>query len=192
MIEIAAVLSGVLRHWDDLAIILVMLFSNAGVRFWQEFKSDNAIALLKQRLAFKARVNRDGIWNDIEARFLVLAKLGNVILGYEIDGRFRGCTDGLLYRKFSFVQNDDEVVACLPNLTDHRELVYATFVRSSPGGLPRPCRTSRPRSPIMAFIRRAFLNEKVNSERPISQYRRRLNFRRRVAHQPNFSAKKSA
>lgn len=84
MIEIAAVLSGVLRHWDDLAIILVMLFINAGVGFWQEFKADNAIALLKQRLALKARVKRDGTWKDIEARRLVpgdvvLVKLGNVV-----------------------------------------------------------------------------------------------------------------
>jgi magnesium-transporting ATPase (P-type) len=29
MIEIAAVLSGVLRHWEDVAIILAMLFINA-------------------------------------------------------------------------------------------------------------------------------------------------------------------
>jgi len=65
MIEIAAVLSGVLRHWDDLAIILAMLFVNVGVGFWQEFKADNAIALLKQRLALKARVKRDGEWKDI-------------------------------------------------------------------------------------------------------------------------------
>ena len=84
MIEIAAVLSGVLRHWDDLSIILVMLFINAGVGFWQEFKADNAIALLKQRLALKARVKRDGKWKEIEARFLVpgdavLVKLGNVV-----------------------------------------------------------------------------------------------------------------
>jgi H+-transporting ATPase len=84
MIEIAAILSAVLGHWDDLAIILAMLFINAGVGFWQEFKADNAIALLKQRLALKARVKRDGAWKDIEARLLVpgdvvLVKLGNVV-----------------------------------------------------------------------------------------------------------------
>ena len=84
MIEIAAVLSAVLGHWDDLTIILVMLFINAGVGFWQEFKADNAIALLKQRLALKARVRRDGAWRDIEARLLVpgdvvFIKLGNVV-----------------------------------------------------------------------------------------------------------------
>jgi H+-transporting ATPase len=84
MIEIAALLSGVLRHWGDLAIILLMLFINAGVGFWQEFKADNAIALLKQRLALKARVKRDGAWKDIEAKLLVpgdliLIKLGNIV-----------------------------------------------------------------------------------------------------------------
>ena len=52
--------------------------------FWQEFKADNAIALLKQRLALKARVKRDGAWKDIEAKLLVpgdvvLVKLGNVV-----------------------------------------------------------------------------------------------------------------
>ncbi len=84
MIETAAVLSGVLRHWPDLAIILVMLFINAGVGFWQEFKADNAIELLKERLALRARVRRDGAWKDIEAKLLVpgdvvLVKLGNII-----------------------------------------------------------------------------------------------------------------
>ena len=84
MIEIAAALSAVLGHWSDLAIILAMLFINAGVGFWQEFKADNAIALLKQRLALKARVKRDGTWQEIAARLLVpgdvvLVKLGNVV-----------------------------------------------------------------------------------------------------------------
>jgi H+-transporting ATPase len=77
MIEIAALLSGILRHWDDLTIILIMLFINAGVGFWQEFKADNAIALLKQRLALKARVKRDGAWKEIDARLIVP---GDVVL----------------------------------------------------------------------------------------------------------------
>jgi H+-transporting ATPase len=81
MIEIAAVLSGVLRHWEDLAIILAMLFINAGVGFWQEFKADDAIALLKQRLALRARVKRDGTWQDLGARFLVPGDLVHVKLG---------------------------------------------------------------------------------------------------------------
>jgi magnesium-transporting ATPase (P-type) len=49
MIEPAAVVSGLLQHWAELAIILTMLFVNAGVGFWQEYKADNTISLLKQR-----------------------------------------------------------------------------------------------------------------------------------------------
>jgi len=84
MIEIAAILSAALGHWDDLSIILLMLFINAGVGFWQEFKADNAITLLKARLALQARVKRDGTWQDVEARLLVpgdvvLIKLGNIV-----------------------------------------------------------------------------------------------------------------
>jgi H+-transporting ATPase len=81
MIEIAAVLSGILRHWDDLAIIVVMLLVNAGVGFWQEFKADNAIELLKQRLALKARVKRNGEWTDIPARLLVPGDIISIALG---------------------------------------------------------------------------------------------------------------
>jgi H+-transporting ATPase len=81
MIEAAAILSAVLGHWGDLAIILIMLFINAGVGFWQEFKADNAIALLRQRLALRARVKRDGTWKDIEARLLVPGDLVHVKLG---------------------------------------------------------------------------------------------------------------
>jgi H+-transporting ATPase len=32
----------------DSGIISVMLFINAGIGFWQDFKADNAIMLLKQ------------------------------------------------------------------------------------------------------------------------------------------------
>jgi len=84
MIEVAAVLSGVTRRWDDLAIIIAMLLINAGVGFFQEYKADTAIAALRQRLAPVARVLRDGRWRDLAARLLVpgdvvLVKLGNII-----------------------------------------------------------------------------------------------------------------
>ena len=54
------ILSGLLRHWADLVIILVLLVSNAGIGFWEEHQAGNAIAALKAQLAIKARVKRDG------------------------------------------------------------------------------------------------------------------------------------
>ena len=84
MIEIAAVLSGAVQRWEDFSIIVVMLVLNAGVGFWEEYKADNAIAALKQRLAPSARVLRDGKWKNLAARLLVpgdvvLVKLGNIV-----------------------------------------------------------------------------------------------------------------
>ncbi|MCX9084678.1 MAG: cation-transporting P-type ATPase [Candidatus Methanoperedens sp.] len=36
MIEIAAVLSAIIQHWEDFWIIFVLLLLNASVGFWQE------------------------------------------------------------------------------------------------------------------------------------------------------------
>ncbi len=71
MIEAAAVLSAVVRHWDELYIILFLLAFNAVIGFWQEFKATSALDALKGELAIKARVLRDGKLQEIPARELV-------------------------------------------------------------------------------------------------------------------------
>lgn len=71
MIEAAAVLSAIVEKWEDFAIILVLLMLNAFVGFWQENKADNAIELLKNKLAPDARVLRDGSWKVLPAKELV-------------------------------------------------------------------------------------------------------------------------
>ena len=71
MIEVAVVLSGVVRHWPDFFIILLLLLANATVGFWEEHQAGNAIEALKARLAIKARVKRDGKWITPPARELV-------------------------------------------------------------------------------------------------------------------------
>ncbi len=81
MIEVAAVLSGVVRHWADLSIIVVLLLVNAVIGFWQEHKADNAIALLKRSLALKAQARRDKSWQTIEADTLVPGDVVRVRLG---------------------------------------------------------------------------------------------------------------
>ena len=71
MIEVAVILSGVVRHWPDFFIILLLLVANAVVGFWEERQAGNAIAALKARLAITARVKRDGKWVTPAARELV-------------------------------------------------------------------------------------------------------------------------
>jgi len=81
MIEVAAILSAVLNRWDDFAIIFFLLLINGVVGFWQEHKADNAIELLKKRLAPTARVYRDGEWKGIPSGELVPGDLVRIRLG---------------------------------------------------------------------------------------------------------------
>ncbi len=71
MIEAAAVLSAVVKNWEDFGIILALLVANAVVGFWEEHKADNTIDALKSKLAPEARVKRNGAWKKIPARELV-------------------------------------------------------------------------------------------------------------------------
>ncbi|OYV75671.1 MAG: plasma-membrane proton-efflux P-type ATPase [Chromatiales bacterium 21-64-14] len=81
MIEVAAVLSAVVRHWADLIIIGVLLVFNAVVGFWQEYKASNALEALKKQLALRARVLRDGRWQGVDAATLVPGDVIRLRLG---------------------------------------------------------------------------------------------------------------
>ncbi len=81
MIEVAVVLSGLVRHWPDFCIILVLLIANATIGFWEERQAGNAIDALKAKLAIKARVKRDGKWITPAARDLVPGDVIRLRLG---------------------------------------------------------------------------------------------------------------
>jgi H+-transporting ATPase len=48
MIEVALILSAVLRRWPDVIIVAVLLVFNAGVGFWQQHTAADAVAALKR------------------------------------------------------------------------------------------------------------------------------------------------
>ncbi len=81
MIEAAAILSIIIQHYEDFVIIFALLIVNAVVGFWQEGKADNAIEMLKKRLAPKARVLRDSTWREIPSRELVPGDVVRIRLG---------------------------------------------------------------------------------------------------------------
>ncbi len=84
MIEIAAILSASVQKWEDFTIIIILLFVNAGVDFWQEHKALSALKVLKEKLAKKTIVLRDGEWKEIDAKYVVPGdiiklKIGDII-----------------------------------------------------------------------------------------------------------------
>ena len=81
MIEVAVILSAVVRHWPDFFIILLLLVANAVVGFWEEREAGDAIDALRAKLAIKARVKRDGKWMNPPAREVVPGDIIRLRLG---------------------------------------------------------------------------------------------------------------
>lgn len=81
MIEAALIISLLIQHWEEFTIILILLLINGVVGFYQEYKADNAIDLLKEKLAYHAHVLRDGKYIEIPAREVVPGDVIRVHLG---------------------------------------------------------------------------------------------------------------
>ena len=123
MIEAAAIISAVIQHWDDLAIIVVLLAMNAIVGFWQENKASNAIALLKKRLALRATVLRDKKWVDVPAAELVSGDVTRLRLGNIVPADAR-----LLSGEYLLVDQSALTGESLPVEKHQGELVYASSI----------------------------------------------------------------
>jgi H+-transporting ATPase len=81
MIEAAAIVSAILGHWQDFAIIAALLIFNAGLGLWQDRKASSALAALKKGLAPESTVLREGKWNTVAAAKLVPGDVVKIRLG---------------------------------------------------------------------------------------------------------------
>ncbi|CAG8521989.1 8116_t:CDS:2 [Acaulospora morrowiae] len=104
LIELSCVFAGILQHWLDFAVILTLLFVNALIGFIEEARAENALDALKNTLALKAKVWRDGQFIELDVAELVPGdviglRLGDIIpadarlLGISVTG---GETEGTL------------------------------------------------------------------------------------------------
>jgi H+-transporting ATPase len=81
MIEAAVVMSAILQDTASFGIILLLLFMNAIVGFWEERQAGNAIEALQKRLSPTARVLRDSEWVQKPSKELVPGDIVRVRLG---------------------------------------------------------------------------------------------------------------
>ena len=98
MIEVASILSAMAKRWEDFTIIMILLFVNAIVDFYQESKALSAIAVLKKKLARKAIVLRDEQWQSIDAKEVVPGDIIKIKIGDIVpaDAKLLGGGDFLL------------------------------------------------------------------------------------------------
>jgi len=81
LLEIAIVLSILIGHFIEAAIIAVLLVMNAIIGFMHQESSRKVLEMLKSRLSPKAKVFRDGSLKVIDSRFLVPGDVAIVELG---------------------------------------------------------------------------------------------------------------
>jgi H+-transporting ATPase len=81
MLEATIALQFAIGKADEAAIIAVLLVFNAVLGFAQENRANNALALLKSRLAIQVRVLRDKVWQQIAAQELVPGDVVHLRMG---------------------------------------------------------------------------------------------------------------
>ncbi len=81
LLELAIVLSVVLKHYLEAGIIFALLTINTIIGQIQSRGSKRALEALKKRLAIKARVLRDGKWVTVDAREIVPGDIISIGLG---------------------------------------------------------------------------------------------------------------
>ena len=81
MIEVAALLSVIVKKWEDFVIILVMLLVNASLDFLQEHRALNALKTLKQNLAKMATARRNATFKRIPVNELVPGDIVKLRIG---------------------------------------------------------------------------------------------------------------
>ncbi|KAF9288052.1 hypothetical protein BGZ68_000876, partial [Mortierella alpina] len=92
LIEVACIISAVVKDWLDFGIILALLLVNACIGFIEESKAESALDALRQTLALKTRCWRDGHLVELDVNQLVpgdviVLRLGDIV---PADGRLLG------------------------------------------------------------------------------------------------------
>lgn len=81
LLEFAMVLTFILKHYTEGALIFILLTVNAVIGFIQSQNSQKAVELLKSKLQIKTKVLRDGSWRSEDSKNIVPGDLLTVKLG---------------------------------------------------------------------------------------------------------------
>lgn len=130
LIEAACILAGVIGDWVDFGIILGLLLVNAFIGFIEESRAESALDALKQTLALRSRVVREGELKEIESREIVpgdiiIVRLGDII---PADARLLGV--GATGEPANELQIDQSALTgeSLPVTKNRGDIVYSSSV----------------------------------------------------------------
>ncbi|MEJ1977128.1 MAG: HAD-IC family P-type ATPase [Acetobacteraceae bacterium] len=119
MLEATIVLQIVIGERIEALLVAALLILNVALGVFQEGRANAALALLKQRLALRVRVRRDGAWADALAAVLVPGDIVQVSLGSVVPADLR-MIDGSLLLDQSMLTGES-----VPAETEPGKTVYA-------------------------------------------------------------------
>ncbi|CAG8458037.1 949_t:CDS:2 [Acaulospora colombiana] len=156
LIEIACIVAAIVRDWVDFGIIFALLVVNACIGFFEESRAESALDALRQTLALKSRVMRDGKLVQLDSAELVpgdviVLRIGDIVpadsqlLGVTVTGN--ESDDGLLIDQSALTAGAKTFIgraATLMNMTVDQggdvlstlQLVLVLTVAAIPVGLP--------------------------------------------------------
>ncbi len=123
MIEAAALLSALVKKWDDFTIIMVLLITNLLIDFWQESKALNALKVLKEKLAKQALALRDGAYLTVDAAALVPGDIIKVKIGDLVPADLKLISGDFMQADQSALTGESLPVSRVPG-----DVVYANSV----------------------------------------------------------------
>ena len=173
----ASILTALLREWIDTAVILLAVFVNTGLGFFQEYRAEQTLEKLTQYIKERTRVIRAGIEEEVDARTLVPGDIISLTYGSRIpaDARLLSVNnlmvdEAILTGESLPIRKTIEVLPEGTGLSDRTNMIfagtlitegYATAVVCEIGSLTELGRiaelvseTKRPDTPLQASLKR--------------------------------------
>jgi len=166
MIEVAAILSAMVKKWEDFIIITIMLLVNSLLDFFQEHRALNALKALKSKLTQEVTVLRDGTYVTIPAGELVPGDIVKLRIGDVVPADVQ-----LLSGKYLSIDQSALTGESLPVIKKRGEAAYAnTIVKQGEmlGLVVNTASTTRFHS-VVALVAKATLEERSHFQKMVIQ-----------------------
>ena len=128
----AALVTGMLQHWVDTAVVLAVVLANAVIGFIQEGKAETAMAQIRSMLAPRAAVLRDGHRVTVDGADLVPGDIGLLEAGDKVPADLRvlearglAVQEAILTGESVPVEKGSEPVAKDAALADRRSMLWS-------------------------------------------------------------------
>jgi magnesium-translocating P-type ATPase len=135
VLVIAAVFSAFLGQGVDTAIIVLVVILGNAINFWQTYRSERAIARLREAVTNTASIFRDGDWRELPRREVVPGDIVRVFAGDLVPGDAKLIQSKDLYVQQAALTGEslpvEKEVAADRSATDQPEAAYMIFLGTS-------------------------------------------------------------